>query len=67
MQSLPIFLFIAVAVAPILREGGVHTQLLSRLPTSGTSVRHLNACFADFVLVHNLRVSPFSNSTACNS
>jgi len=38
-------------------EGGVHTQLLARLPTSGTSVRHLNACFSDFVLVHNLRVS----------
>lgn len=37
-------------------EGGVHTQLLARLPTSGTSVRHLNACFSDFVLVHNLRV-----------
>jgi hypothetical protein len=31
-------------------------QLLARLPTSGTSVRHLNACFSDFVLVHNLRV-----------
>lgn len=37
-------------------EGGVHTQLLARLPMSGTSVRHLNACFSDFVLVHNLRV-----------
>lgn len=37
-------------------EGGVHTHLRSRLPTSGASVRHVNACLSDFVLQHNLRV-----------
>lgn len=37
-------------------EGGVHTHLRSRLPTSGASVRHVNACLCDFVLQHNLRV-----------
>jgi len=40
-------------------EGGVHTHLRSRLPTSGASVRHVNACLSDFVLQHNLRVSNF--------
>jgi len=38
-------------------EGGVHTHLRSRLPTSGASVRHVNACLSDFVLQHNLRAS----------
>ena len=37
-------------------EGGVHTHLRSRLPTSGASVRHVNACLSDFVLQHNIRV-----------
>ena len=37
-------------------EGGVHTHLRSRLPTSGASIRHVNACLHDFVLQHNLRV-----------
>ena len=40
-------------------EGGVHTHLRSRLPTSGASVRHVNACLSDFVLQHNLWVSSF--------
>ena len=40
-------------------EGGVHTHLLSRLPLSGVSVRHLNACLCDFVLQHNLRVCSY--------
>ena len=40
-------------------EGGVHTHLRSRLPTSGASVRHVNACLRDFVLQHNLCVSHF--------
>lgn len=37
-------------------EGGVHTHLRSRLPTSGVSVQHVNACLIDFVLQHNIRV-----------
>jgi hypothetical protein len=37
-------------------EGGVHTHLRSRLPTSGASVQHVNACLTDFVLQHNIRV-----------
>ena len=37
-------------------EGGVHTHLRSRLPTSGASIRHVNACLSDFVLQHNIRV-----------
>jgi hypothetical protein len=37
-------------------EGGVHTHLRSRLPTSGASVRHVNSCLSDFVLQHNIRV-----------
>lgn len=38
-------------------EGGVHTQLRPRLPTSGASIRHVNACLLDFILRHNLLVS----------
>ena len=38
-------------------EGGVHTHLRNRLPTSGVSIRHITACLLDFVLGHNLRVS----------
>lgn len=37
-------------------EGGVHTQLRPRLPTSGASIRHVNACLLDFILRHNLLV-----------
>ena len=37
-------------------EGGVHTHLRSRLPTSGVSIQHVNACLSDFVLQHNIRV-----------
>ena len=40
-------------------EGGVHMHLRSRLPTSGASVRHVNACLSDFVLQRNLWVSSF--------
>lgn len=43
-------------------EGGVHTHLRSRLPTSGVSVRHLVACLLDFVLRHNLLVRIFVSS-----
>ncbi|KAJ7921075.1 hypothetical protein B0H13DRAFT_2418703 [Mycena leptocephala] len=43
-------------------EGGVHTHLRSRLPTSGASVRHANACLKDLILRHNLLVGTF-NST----
>jgi len=39
-----------------ITEGGVHTHLRSRLPTSGVSVRHLLACLDDFILRHNLLV-----------
>lgn len=38
-------------------EGGVHTHLRPRLPTSGASVRHVHACLLDFILRHNLLVS----------
>jgi hypothetical protein len=38
-------------------EGGVHTHLRSKLPTSGVSIRHVNASLLDFVLRHNLCVS----------
>ncbi|KAJ7488604.1 hypothetical protein B0H11DRAFT_2230137 [Mycena galericulata] len=43
-------------------EGGVHTHLRSRLPTSGASIWHVNACLKDFILRHNLIVGTF-NST----
>ncbi|KAJ7158821.1 hypothetical protein C8R46DRAFT_1224735 [Mycena filopes] len=43
-------------------EGGVHTHLRSRLPTSGAGIRHSNACLKEFVLRHNLLVGTF-NST----
>lgn len=39
-----------------MTEGGVHTHLRSRLPTSGVSVRHLLARLNDFTLHHNLLV-----------
>jgi hypothetical protein len=38
-------------------EGGVHTHLRARLPTSGASIRHVNACLSDFVLQHNKKAS----------
>ncbi|KAJ3553058.1 hypothetical protein NP233_g12733 [Leucocoprinus birnbaumii] len=43
-------------------EGGVHTHLRPRLPSSGASVRHVNACLADFILRHNLLVGTFNSS-----
>ncbi|KAJ6473082.1 hypothetical protein C8R45DRAFT_776206, partial [Mycena sanguinolenta] len=43
-------------------EGGVHTHLLSKLPSRGASVRHMICCLLDFVLRHNLHVGHF-NST----
>ncbi|KAK0504943.1 hypothetical protein EDD18DRAFT_1060502 [Armillaria luteobubalina] len=45
-----------------MTEGGVHTHLRSRLPTSGVSIRHMCACLLDFILCHNLLVGTF-NST----
>ncbi|KAF8056942.1 hypothetical protein FPV67DRAFT_1637573 [Lyophyllum atratum] len=45
-----------------MTEGGVHTHLRSRLPTSGVSPRHVLACLLDFILRHNLLVGTF-NST----
>ncbi|KAF8809042.1 hypothetical protein BYT27DRAFT_7095289 [Phlegmacium glaucopus] len=41
-------------------EGGVHTHLRSRLPTSGASIRHVNACLLDFVIRHNKLVRELS-------
>lgn len=38
-------------------EGGVHTHLRSRLPTSGAGIRHVCASLKDFILRHNLVVS----------
>jgi hypothetical protein len=37
-----------------ITEGGVHTHLRSRLPTSGVSPRHVQCCLLDFILRHNL-------------
>lgn len=37
-------------------EGGFHTHLRSRLPTSGVSICHLHACLLDFIIRHNLLV-----------
>ncbi|SGY12788.1 BQ5605_C011g06603 [Microbotryum silenes-dioicae] len=39
-------------------EGGIHRNLRQRFPKSGVSPCHVNACMADYVLVHNLTVSP---------
>lgn len=38
-------------------EGGVHTHLRPRLPTSGAGVPHVNASLMDFSLRHNLLAS----------
>ncbi|SGY57025.1 BQ5605_C006g04211 [Microbotryum silenes-dioicae] len=43
-------------------EGGIHRNLCQRFPKSGVSPCHANACLADYVLVHNLMVSPTSPS-----
>lgn len=40
-----------------MTEGGVHTHLRPRMPSRGTSIRHMRACLYDFVLHHNLHVS----------
>ncbi len=45
-----------------MTEGGVHTHLRSRLPTSGVSIRHMRACLLDFILRHNLLVSTYVSS-----
>jgi len=37
-------------------EGGVHTHLRSRLPSSGASSEHVCACLLDFIIRHNLLV-----------
>ncbi|SGY56141.1 BQ5605_C006g04110 [Microbotryum silenes-dioicae] len=43
-------------------KGGIHRNLRQRFPKSGVSPSHVNACMADYVLVHNLTVSPTSPS-----
>ncbi|KJA22277.1 hypothetical protein HYPSUDRAFT_202294 [Hypholoma sublateritium FD-334 SS-4] len=43
-------------------EGGVHTHLRSKLPTSGASIRHVNASMLDFVLRHNLCVGTYNET-----
>ncbi|KAG6834894.1 hypothetical protein H0H93_006592 [Arthromyces matolae] len=45
-----------------MTEGGVHTHLRSRLPTSGVSIRHSHLSLLDFIIRHNLLVGTF-NST----
>lgn len=35
-------------------EGAVHTHLRSHLPSSGTSIRHVEAALNDFTLIHNI-------------
>lgn len=42
------------------RTEGVHSHLLSRLPASGSGIRHLLACIQDFILRHNLLVCVFA-------
>jgi hypothetical protein len=37
-------------------EGGVYSHLRPRMPTSGASIRHVNASLQDFVIRHNLLV-----------
>ncbi|KAJ3963491.1 hypothetical protein EV361DRAFT_956977, partial [Lentinula raphanica] len=44
-----------------MTEGGVHTHLRPRMPTRGTSIRHMRACLLDFVLHHNLHVGTFNS------
>ncbi|KAF6763228.1 hypothetical protein DFP72DRAFT_1000650 [Ephemerocybe angulata] len=41
---------------------GVHSQLRSRLPTVGVSIRHINSRLPEYVYVHNKRVGTL-NST----
>ncbi|RXW16378.1 hypothetical protein EST38_g9477 [Candolleomyces aberdarensis] len=43
-------------------EGGVHTHLRPHLPSSGTSIRHAQACLMDFVLRHNLTVGIYNRT-----
>ncbi|KAG5645306.1 hypothetical protein DXG03_006495 [Asterophora parasitica] len=43
-------------------EGGVHTKLRPRLPTSGVSAEHLERCLADFIVYHNIQVSTFDST-----
>ncbi|KAG6808594.1 hypothetical protein H0H92_003610 [Tricholoma furcatifolium] len=45
-----------------MTEGGVHTHLRSRLPSSGVSIRHSHLSLLDFIIRHNLLVGTF-NST----
>ncbi|GLB45293.1 putative retrotransposable element tf2 155 kda protein type 1-like [Lyophyllum shimeji] len=45
-----------------MTEGGVHTHLRSRLPTSGVSVRHVQSCLLDFILRHNLLVGTYNTT-----
>ncbi len=40
-------------------EGGVHTHLHTRLPTSGVSIKHVQSSLDDFILIHNLELSLF--------
>ncbi|KAJ7769226.1 hypothetical protein DFH07DRAFT_769122 [Mycena maculata] len=44
------------------RTENIHTHLLSRLPKSGSGIRHLLACIQDFILCHNFLVGAY-NST----
>ncbi|KAG6875262.1 hypothetical protein C0992_004529 [Termitomyces sp. T32_za158] len=45
-----------------MTEGGVHTHLRSRMPSSGASIEHTQNCLNDFVIRHNLLVGTY-NST----
>ncbi|KAG6826161.1 hypothetical protein H0H92_000919 [Tricholoma furcatifolium] len=45
-----------------MTEGGVHTHLRSRLPTSGVSICHVQCSLLDFIIRHNIVVG-FFNST----
>ncbi|RXW13073.1 hypothetical protein EST38_g12781 [Candolleomyces aberdarensis] len=45
-----------------MTEGGVHTHLRPHLPTSGASLRHVEAALLDFVLYHNLTVGTFNTT-----
>ncbi|KAF6754755.1 hypothetical protein DFP72DRAFT_1009356 [Ephemerocybe angulata] len=46
-------------------EGAVHTHLRSHLPSSGTSIRHVEAALDDFTLIHNITNGTHNRTGGC--
>ncbi|KAF6744000.1 hypothetical protein DFP72DRAFT_858146 [Ephemerocybe angulata] len=46
-------------------EGAVHTHLRSHLPSSGTSIRHVEAALDDFTLIHNITNGAYNRTGRC--